>query len=104
MEEFRCSRNIHPGEVMERERKYLKISKIELSKELGISYKSLCNILNEKQSVTSDIALQFEAITGFSANTLMKFQINYDIRALKEKKQHVKLLEKLRTLRKSVSL
>ncbi|MDR0604138.1 MAG: HigA family addiction module antidote protein [Bacteroidales bacterium] len=97
MKEIVCGRNIHPGEVMREEIKYIKLSRKELSKKMSIPYIVLNDILKEKSTLTIEIATKFEEVVGFPAKTLMRFQYNYDIRVREEKeKTHEKSILKLR--------
>ncbi|MDR2407624.1 MAG: HigA family addiction module antidote protein [Bacteroidales bacterium] len=96
MKEKTCSRNIHPGGMIEEEITYRKLSKKEIAKEMGISYKLFNAILKERQPLTEDIAVKLAEILNIPACFYMSIQLDYNIRAAKEKKSYPKFILKLR--------
>lgn len=69
----------HPGEVLKEELEVRGISQKEFSKNTGISYTMLNEILNAKRPVTSDIALIMEAALGINPEMLINMQSRYNI-------------------------
>ena len=57
----------HPGEVLKDEIEYRHISQNQLAKQMGMSYKVLNDILNERRPVTITRAMMFEAALNIPA-------------------------------------
>jgi len=74
-----CARAIHPGEILKEEIEYRGISQNKLAAQMGISYKMLNHILNERRSLTTQTALLFEAALGISASLLIGIQTDYNL-------------------------
>lgn len=74
----------HPGEVLKDELEYRGISQKELSEKIGMPYKAMNDILNERRPLTYDSAILFEAALGISAKTLMGLQMDYNINQAKQ--------------------
>lgn len=73
----------HPGEVLKEEIEYRGISQKQLSKQMGISYSMLNEILNGKRPVTETIALCFEAALGIEAELLVNMQTRYTMQIVR---------------------
>ncbi len=86
----------HPGEVLKDEIEYRKISQAELAKKMGMSYKILNDILNERRSLSTTSALMFEAALGVPAESLMDLQLKYNIQAAMQDKSLLKKLNRIR--------
>ena len=69
----------HPGEVLKDEIEYRGISQTRLAKQMGISYKVLNDILNERRPVTTTTAMMFEAALGIPAYSLINIQTKYNM-------------------------
>ena len=69
----------HPGEVLKDEIEYRKLSQTKLAKQMGISYKILNDILNERRPVTTTTAMMFEAALGIPAYSLINIQTAYNL-------------------------
>jgi len=69
----------HPGEVLKDEIEYRKLSQTRLAKQMGISYKILNDILNERRPVTVATAMMFEAALGIPAYSLINIQTKYNM-------------------------
>ena len=76
----------HPGEVLKDEVEYRGISQKALASDIGVPYKALNDILNERRSVSTETAMLFEAALGISAQTLLALQNDYDIAEAKKNK------------------
>ena len=84
----------HPGEVLKDEIEYRKISQSRLAKQMGISYKILNDILNERRPITTHTAMMFEAALGVPAYSLINIQAEYNLQmASRDKSLAVKLAE-----------
>jgi len=86
----------HPGEVLKDEIEYRKISQVELAKKMGMSYKILNDILNERRSLSTTSALMFEAALDVSAESLMNLQLKYNIQTARQDKSLLKKLDRIR--------
>jgi addiction module HigA family antidote len=86
----------HPGEVLKDEIEYRKISQVELAKKMGMSYKILNDILNERRSLSTTSALMFEAALDVPAESLMNLQLKYNIQTARQDKSLLKKLDRIR--------
>ena len=91
----------HPGEVLKDEIEYRKISQNLLAKQMGISYKILNDILNERRPITITTAMMFEAALDIPADSLMHLQLKYNMQIAQKDNQ---LRSRLDKIRKMVSL
>ena len=92
----------HPGEVLKDELEYRGIKQRDLAEKMGISYKVLNDILNERHPVTVETAMLFEAALGVSAKTLLALQISCNI---ENARRNPTFLERLsRVSRKAAAL
>jgi len=91
----------HPGEVLKDEIEYRKISQSRLAKQLGMSYKILNDILNERRQVTIATAMMFEAALDIPADSLMRLQLKYNMQLAQKDN---KLLSRLAEIRKIASM
>ena len=74
----------HPGEVLNDEIEFLKISKLELALQMGVSYTALNEVLNLKRSVDAEFALRVEASLGLEAEMLLNMQARYNLQVTRE--------------------
>jgi addiction module HigA family antidote len=72
-------RATHPGEVLKDEIEYRGLSQTKLAAQMGISYKVLNDILNERRPVTTTTAMLFEAAMDVPADSLMRLQLKYNM-------------------------
>lgn len=90
----------HPGEVLKDEIAYRGISQTVLAKQMGMSYKILNDILNERRPLTTSTAMMFEAALDVPADSLMRLQLKYNIQVAQKDK---KLLSRLAQIRKTTA-
>ena len=64
----------HPGEVIKDEIEFLGISQRRLTKERGVSYSQLNEVLNGKRPVNTELALLIEAALDIPSTPLMTMQ------------------------------
>ena len=69
----------HPGEVLKDELEFRGISQRGLSKEIGVSYSTINEVLNGKRALTPELAMLMEAALGVDAAPLLAMQNEYDI-------------------------
>jgi addiction module antidote protein, HigA family len=86
----------HPGEVLKDEIEYRKISQIKLAEQMGVSYKILNDILNERRPVTTTTAMLFEAALDVPADSLLQLQLQYNLQIASKDKLLASRLTKIR--------
>jgi addiction module HigA family antidote len=91
----------HPGEVLMDEIEYRGISQSRLASQMGISYKILNDILNERRPLTTTTAMLFEAALDIPADSLMRIQLKYNMQVARKDK---KLSVRLEAIRKAAAL
>ena len=96
MDKYVCARPIHPGEVLKDEIAYRGISQGKLATQMGMSYKMLNHILNERRSLTTQTAMLFEAALDVPADSLIRLQTDYNIQTANQDKSFVKRLANVR--------
>lgn len=87
----------HPGEVLKDEVDERGISQKELAENIGMSYKAMNDILNERRPVTTETAMLFEAALGIPASVLLNLQTSYNLHMAK---QNNTFLERLAAIRR----
>jgi addiction module HigA family antidote len=98
MGNYVCARPIHPGEILKEEVEYRGLSQYKLAAQMGVSYKMLNHILNERRPLTPQIALLIEAALGISANMLIGMQTDYNMRVANQDKAFSKRLAEIRKI------
>ena len=91
----------HPGEVLKDEIEYRHLSQSMLAKQMGMSYKILNDILNERRPVSTTTALMFEAALGIPAYSLINIQNEYNLQVASHDKS---LAERLAKIRNAVAI
>jgi addiction module HigA family antidote len=91
----------HPGEVLKDEIEYRGMSQSLLAKQIGMSYKILNDILNERRPLTTTTAMMFEAALDVPADSLMRLQLKYNMQVAQKDS---KLLSRLAEIRKLVAV
>ena len=82
---------IHPGEIIKDEIEYRGISQRQLSKQIGVSYSVLNEVLNGKRPVNTELALLIEAALNMDADTFVRMQARYNMQVAR---QDTKLIER----------
>ena len=96
MGKYICARPIHPGEILKEEIEYRGISQGKLAAQMGMSYKMLNHILNERRPLTIQTAMLFEAALGVPAYMLISMQTDYNMRIADQDKSFSKRLAEIR--------
>ncbi len=80
---------IHPGVSLAEDLKFLSLSVAEAAERTGISQKHLSNIITGKVSITPEVALKLEKVTGTEASFWNSLTRNYQasLAAIEEKKR-----------------
>ena len=96
MDKHVCARPVHPGEILKEEIEYRGIVQCELATKMGMSYKMLNEILNERRMLIPTTAMMFEAALGIDSNLLMRMQLKYNMRIVKQDKSFSARLSEIR--------
>jgi len=98
MSKFVCARPVHPGEVLKDEIEYRGISQGKLATQMGMSYKMLNHILNERRPITIQTALLFEAALDIPADSLIRLQTDYNLQVVNQDKSFASRLAEIRKM------
>jgi addiction module HigA family antidote len=101
MDKYECARPVHPGEILKEEIEYRGISQGKLATQMGISYKMLNLILNERRPLSTQTAMLFEAALGIDSDLLMRMQLKYNSRMARRDKS---FSERLANIRKATAM
>ena len=93
-----CVRPIHPGELLKEEIEYRGISQGKVSAKMGMSYKVLNDILNERRPLTTTTAMLFEAALGVDSGLLMRMQLDYNMQIARQDKSFANRLNEIRKM------
>lgn len=88
----------HPGEILKEEIEYRGISQKNLSKQMGVSYSMLNEILNAKRPITETLALCFEAALGVEAEMLVNLQTRYNMQVARKDNRLKSRLQEIRRI------
>ena len=88
----------HPGEVLKDEIEERGIQQKVLAESMGISYKVLNDILNERRPVTTDTAMMFEAALDVPADSLMYLQTKYNMQTARKDSSLFDMLKEIRKI------
>jgi addiction module HigA family antidote len=98
MKKYNCARPVHPGEILKEEIEYRGVSQGKLAAQMGMPYKVLNHILNERRPLTTQTAMLFEAALGIPADMLIGIQTDYNIRVTKQDKNFAARLAEIRKM------
>jgi addiction module HigA family antidote len=98
MDKYVCARPVHPGEILKEEIEYRGISQRKLAAQIGISYKMMNHILNERRPLTTQTAMLIEAALGIDSNLLMRMQLKYNTRMASQDKSFSERLAQIRKI------
>ena len=87
-----------PGEVLKEELEMRQITQKDFSRNTGISYTMLNEILNAKRPVTSDVALVVEAALGINPELLVNMQTRYNMMQARMTPKITRNLEQIRRI------
>lgn len=88
----------HPGELLKEEIECRGISQKELSRQTGIPYTALNEVLNGKRAITTEYALLIEAALGIESDFWLKMQMDYNIQTAKRNKTFAQRLADIRKI------
>lgn len=91
-EETRMLNPSHPGDFIKHEIiKPLGLSVTTAAKALGVSRPTLSALLNQRASLSGDMALRIEKAFGVSMETLMRMQSAYEISQTRKRQHRIKI-------------
>lgn len=85
LQQFEIAKGIHPGFIIERELHLRKLSKQNVSRELGVQPQTLEAIIGGKRRINTNLALKIEKFLDFDEGTLMILQAWHDVERGKKK-------------------
>ena len=88
----------HPGEVLKEEIECRGISQKELSRQTGIAYTTLDEMLNGKRAITTEYALLIEAALGIESGFWLRMQMDCGVQTAKHDKTFRARLENVRKI------
>jgi len=89
----------HPGEILKEDFMMpLKLTQTDLAKALKTSFRTINEILNQKRSVSPEMALRLARYFGTSPDVWLGLQADYDL--FKAKLKSKKMIEEIRPLMK----
>ena len=92
MRGIRMKNPAHPGGFVKSEIvEALGLSVTRAAQVLGITRPALSALLNERASLSPEMALRIEKAFGVSMETLMRMQTSYDIARTREREADIKL-------------
>ncbi len=82
----------HPGKSIKWEcLESLRLSVTQAAKILGVSRPMLSKIINERASITPDMAIRLSKAFGSTPETWLNMQLNYDIAQARKKASKIKV-------------
>ena len=76
---------VHPGAIVREDcLAPLHLSVTEAAKKLGVGRQTLSNLINEKASVSIEMAYRLSKAFGSTAETWLRMQLAYDLAASRE--------------------
>ena len=89
---IRMKRPAHPGGFVKHEIiEPLELSVTAAAQALGVTRATLSTLLNERASLSPEMALRIEKAFGVSMDTLMRMQNSYDIAQTRERAAEIKV-------------
>jgi addiction module HigA family antidote len=79
----------HPGGFIKRSVLPDDLSVTDAAKALGVGRPALSNLLNEKASLSPEMALRIEKAFGVKMDTLLRMQTRYDAYHMREREKDV---------------
>ncbi len=80
----------HPGDFLKHEvLEELQLSVTEAAHVLGVTRPALSSLLNQRSSLSPEMALRFEKAFGLSMDTLMRMQNSFDIAQARRRENEI---------------
>jgi len=88
-EGFKLKNPAHPGSMVREIIEGQNLSILRAAEVLDVQRATLSNLVNQKASLTPEMALRIEKAFGVSMDTLMRMQNNYDIARVRSKEGQI---------------
>lgn len=88
----------HPGSILKEELECRGITQRNFSKQTGIPYTALNEVLNEKRPISTEYALLIEAALGIKSDFLLRMQTSYNLITAKRSPTMLERLAKIRKI------
>lgn len=88
----------HPGELLKEEIECRGVSQKELSRQTGIPYTALNEVLNCKRAITTEYALLLEAALGIESGFWLRMQMDYNVQTAKRNNTFAQRLASIRKI------
>jgi len=81
----------HPGQILKEEfLDELEITQTDLANALGTTYRTINEIINERRSVSTEMAIKFSKFFGTSVELWLNLQNQYDVyKIYNKRKEHI---------------
>lgn len=90
--DFRLNNPPHPGGFIREEIiKPAALTVTEGAKILGVSRQALSSLLNERNTLSAEMALRIEKAFGVKMDTLMRMQNSYDISQARKRENEIRV-------------
>jgi addiction module HigA family antidote len=90
---------VHPGEILKKDfLEELLITQTELASALGTTFRTINEIVNERRSVSTEIAIKLSKFFGTSVELWLNLQNQFDIYKVYNNKKE--MIERVRPFRK----
>ena len=82
---------VHPGGFIKRSVLPDDLNVTEAAKVLGVGRPALSTLLNEKSSLSPEMALRVEKAFGVKMDTLLRMQARYDAHQMRQRETEIKV-------------
>ncbi|NET56786.1 MAG: HigA family addiction module antidote protein [Symploca sp. SIO2E6] len=83
---------VHPGGFIKRSILPDNLSVTDAAKVLGVGQPALSSLLNEKSSLSSEMALRIEKAFDVKMDTLLKMQARYDAYQMRQREHEINVM------------
>ena len=83
---------VHPGGFIKRSVLPDNLSVTDAAKVLGVGQPALSSLLNEKSSLSSEMALRIEKAFDVKMDTLLKMQARYDAYQMRQREHEINVM------------
>jgi addiction module HigA family antidote len=81
----------HPGRIIKGCLEDLELSVTDAAKVLGVARSTLSRVLNERGSVSDEMAIRLSKAFGSTPDFWLKLQFNYDLAQVREKENSIQV-------------
>jgi addiction module HigA family antidote len=89
---YRLANPAHPGAILKTEViEPLGLTISEAARILDVTRPALSSLLNQRSSLSPEMALRIEKAFGISMDTMMRIQLSHDLAALRKREGEIKV-------------